>query len=386
MPNDGAGASSVVSGDRASPGGVGFWNPPRVTLVAGGFYLAFTLAALALHGWNPLWFVWIGEKFANHDPHGRTGYDGQFVYYIARYGAAAETFLDNPSYRFRRILMPVVAAVLSGAEPVLIPWAIVLIGFASVVTTTWVLARWLEAKGARAAYAFGYPLYVGIFLAYSRGLTEPLAFALATPGAIAWIEGRRGRAWGLLAAAALAKEIALLFVLGLAVAEAVRGRWRGALAGFSTALPLLFWEAFLTARFHSAGAPLVTGGRLSPVPLAGIVPHLTAEPGRISAFLFVALPAAALLVLSARLVRRNPSSHEAWLVLVHALWTVLLPAGVYDHVMAAGRNSAGLVIAALLLFPALGGALRHLLLACWTSPTLIWLVPVLRWAPWTAKL
>src|SRR6185503_20255057 len=139
---------------------------------------------------------------------------------------------------------------------------------------------------------------VGIFLAYSRGLTEPFAFALATPGVLAWIDGKRARAWALLMLAALAKEITLLFAVALAIAEALRGRWRGALGVLSAALPFLFWVAFLTVRFRSAGYPMVTGGRVILFPLAGIVPQLSAEPGRISAFLFVALPAAALLVWS----------------------------------------------------------------------------------------
>src|SRR4051812_24326300 len=107
-----------------------------VVLAAAVFYGAFTLAGLALHGWNPLWFVWIGERYASGDPHGRTGYDGQFVYYIARDGVDAVPHLDSPAYRLGRILYPALAAGVSGGHQALIPWAMVLINFAAIVTTT----------------------------------------------------------------------------------------------------------------------------------------------------------------------------------------------------------------------------------------------------------
>src|SRR5262245_66439353 len=87
-----------------------------VAATAAAFYAAFTLTALALHGWNPLWFVWIGEHYAYHDPNGRSGYDGQFVYYIARDGLDAVPHLDSPSYRLGRILYPALVARLRGGS------------------------------------------------------------------------------------------------------------------------------------------------------------------------------------------------------------------------------------------------------------------------------
>src|SRR5262245_10147804 len=84
-----------------------------VVLAAAAVYAGFTLAGLALHGWNPLWFVWIGERFSNLDPHGRTGYDGQFVYYIARDGWSALPHIDNPPYRLQRIAYPLLVRLVS---------------------------------------------------------------------------------------------------------------------------------------------------------------------------------------------------------------------------------------------------------------------------------
>ncbi|MCJ7738582.1 MAG: hypothetical protein MUQ10_14930, partial [Anaerolineae bacterium] len=101
-----------------------------VTLLVAGFYIAFPLVALALHGWDPMWFVWIGERYAELDPAGRTGYDGQFVYYIASYGADGVPHLDNPVYRLQRILFPVIVRLASCGVTSLVPWVLITINLA----------------------------------------------------------------------------------------------------------------------------------------------------------------------------------------------------------------------------------------------------------------
>src|SRR5262247_4716227 len=117
-----------------------------VAATAAAFYAAFTLTALALHGWNPLWFVWIGERFSELDPHGHTGYDGQFIYYIARDGWAALPHIDNAPYRMQRILYALLARWLSGGNPSVLPWAMVAINAAAILATTFLLTRWMIAQ------------------------------------------------------------------------------------------------------------------------------------------------------------------------------------------------------------------------------------------------
>src|SRR6185369_1874398 len=218
-----------------------------VVLAAAAFYGAFTLAALALHGWNPLWFVWIGERYASGDPHGHSGYDGQFVYYIARDGLDAVPHLDSPAYRLGRILYPALVAGLSGGNVALMPWAMVLINFAAIITTTALLTRWLVERGVPRWYGLLYPLYVGTVMAYSRDLTEPLAYALASAGVLAWLDQRRTTAVALLALAGLTREATLLFPAALAIAEALSRRWDRAVAAALAALPLALWYRYLVA-------------------------------------------------------------------------------------------------------------------------------------------
>lgn len=68
------------------------------------FYLGFTAVALARHSQDLRWFVWLGERYLNLEAQGRMGYDGQFVYYLARDGLAAISHLDNPPYRLQRLV------------------------------------------------------------------------------------------------------------------------------------------------------------------------------------------------------------------------------------------------------------------------------------------
>src|SRR5262249_53765037 len=158
------------------------------------------------HGWNPLWFVWIGERYAAGDPHGKTGYDGQFIYYLARDGWAGLPHLDNPPYRLQRVLYPLLTRALTGGDATAIPWVMVGINAAAILATTWLLTRWLTAQGLSRWWGVVYPLYVGTFFAYSRDLTEPLACALALAGVLAWFGERWAVALVLLALAALTRE------------------------------------------------------------------------------------------------------------------------------------------------------------------------------------
>ncbi len=355
-------------------------SPAAVAAVVAAFYAGFTLLALALHGWNPLWFLWLGERFAALQPGGPTGYDGQFFYYIARDGWAAVPHLDNAPYRMQRIGLPLLARLLAGGHADRLPWAIIAINFTAITATALALAAWLRRQGLSPWYGLGYALYAGVFLAYSRALCEPLAMAFATGAVLCWLGERIYPAVGLLAAAILTKEIAALFAAGIAAAELVRRRPARAALMLTALAPYALWRWYLAT---SLGGPVLEAARaLEHWPLVGILPHITAEPGRLSALLFVGLPALALLPVALWHLARAPRACAAWLLVLHCAAVVLFPPEVFDHIMAAGRNAAGLVISALLLFPLAPPRGRTLLLVCWLTPTLIWLAPVLYWAPW----
>jgi len=184
----------------------------------------------------------------------------------------------------------------------------------------------------------------------------------------------------LLALGGLTKEVTLLFPLALAASER-RGRLR--LLLLAALLPTLIWSVYLHLRFgapHGLLAALLQGP-----PLGGVVSRLSTEPGRLSALLFVALPAVGFLPLAASR-SKGAARREAWILLLSCAFVLLLPPSVHEHVMGAARNSLGIAIGALLLLPLLGAAWRKAALISWILPTAIWLPPVLFWSPWGPSL
>lgn len=342
------------------------------------FYLAFTAAALMRYDGNPYWFVWLGERFQNLDPAGRLGYDGQFVYYIAVDGWAAAPHLDLPAYRFQRILLSLLTGWLGGYRPLAVAWSLIAVNLVAILATATSLAEWLRRQAISPWYAALYALYLGVFMAFSRDLTEPLAYGLAAAGMLVWLSGRHGSGVLLLALSSLAKEQSLLFPIGLGLHALYRRDWRAVGWLALTPLPLLAWEFILHARLGVWGVG--QGSSPTLIPLSGILSQLTLEPGRLSGLLFVALPALALAGLC--LARPEWAQPTWWVLLLHAVFVLLLPTDVYDHVMHAARNAAGLVLAATLATPWLRPVWRRGLLVAWVAPTLVWLIPVLRWAPW----
>lgn len=355
-----------------------------VTLVTALAYLLFALMALALHGGDPLWFAWLGTRFTEGVPGGSIGYDGQFVYAIAIDGLAAAPRLDNPAYRLQRILLPAVAGVVSGGQPAAVAWAIPLLNWGAIVGAGYLLACWLAERRISPWYSLVFTGYVGSLMAFSRNLTEPLMALLAIGGVIAWQRRRAALAAIWLGLAMLAKEIALLFVLGLVCHTLSQRRYRPLAWLGASLLPWLAWQGALYRQFGVL--PWRAGPSLESVPLWGILGQLSWEPGRLSALLFVALPALALTGYALWRLGREREARQSVglvLVLVHAAALLIMPAAVYDHLMHAGRNAIGLAVSLVFAMGELAPWERRFALAAWVGPTAAWLIPILRWSPWS---
>jgi|BarGraIncu01122A_1022018.scaffolds.fasta_scaffold188513_1 hypothetical protein len=70
----------------------------------------------------------------------------------------------------------------------------------------------------------------------------------------------------------------------------------------------------------------------------------------------------------------------------NCVFVALMPIAVYDHIMHAGRNASGMVVAALICFPQMDTLMQRVIMAWWVLPTLVWLIPVLKWAPCLSKI
>jgi hypothetical protein len=189
-------------------------------------------------------FAHIGTHFSEGDPNGTVGYDGQFAYFIARDGAAAEPLMDGATLRFQRILYPVAARALALGRADAVPWALVLLNVAGHGLACGLLAALIRQLGGQPWSALVYTLWIGAIFALRFNLHEILCAALALGAVTAYVQGRWRWAVALLILATAAKEIGLLTALGLGLHAALaRGRWRWAalLVGGPTLYFLIWW-------------------------------------------------------------------------------------------------------------------------------------------------
>lgn len=242
------------------------------------FYALFVVARAN----DPLVLVTLGTRYApdSLDTHAvnEEGYDGQFVYYLARYGADSSEYIDVPAYRAQRMLLPASAAFLSFGQTDWLPFAALAANIVAVALGTWALASLLVASGANPWYSLGYALAIGIFGATRLTTTEPMAYGLALIGI--WFNSKKYYTRGalLFALAGLAKETTFVFVAGYLLHWLFNGQWARALRfGVIAGLPFAIWQVVLFATFGTmgvgSGGNMATGFEI--VPFMGIIRIIT---------------------------------------------------------------------------------------------------------------
>lgn len=321
------------------------------------------------HDANPMAFVLQGARFASEDPRGSRGYDGQFAYYIAVDPIGALGRLDNPAYRYQRILYPMLARLLALGRPALVPWMLLLINVVSISLSSELVGRILERRRFSPYLALAIPLWLGQVFALRADLNEPLCFLLAAL-ACWWYERRRyGASAAALAASALAKEAGLLFLPAFVIVLWLRKR---RLAAFWYALIILFPYVLLQVGLYLfIGRPGLAniGVRFERIPFYGFA---FVEPlaARIFAILFFAAPDAILLVLAIGQLARTPRSIYAWALLFQCL--LFLARRTCVDMLAVFRTATGIVMASLLFCAAHRlRLLSWILLAVWLPSSVL---------------
>ncbi len=239
-----------------------FFSPALATFVILSFYLGVVFVQ---GDFDPMVFVRIGEKYQTEDALDPEGYDGQFVYFIARdmKPERVADMLDVPAYRYQRILMPLIARIFSFGNTAAIPWVLIGIGIISHLLGVSLVAQLLEARGANRWYALVYGLWVGFLLAVRLDLPEPLAFFFVAAGIVAGRQ-RPFFQWALFGVAVFTKEVVLLFVVGKLIHDVLQKNWAGAagLVMFSIT-PFLVFQVWIFQQFGafgiSSGGAMATG-------------------------------------------------------------------------------------------------------------------------------
>jgi len=317
--------------------------------------LVYVGATLAWHGWDPMSFVIIGERFDPGIPGGSLGYDGQFVYQIARDPLGGWRYLDVPAYRYQRILYPMLARVLSLGYTSLLPWVLVLINLAALSGGTALTEAILVENGDSRWYALTYGLYIGLLMPVRLDLTEPLAYLLVQAGVLAFSRGRAwpSAAWFMLAA--LTRETTLLFALAYGLHLLSVRRWGMAFRwGSVVIIPFLAWQVVLRAWLGSWG--LGSGGALSTpfefIPFRGWWMMASINPPAFIVMSLVVVPLALLpavlaLIAALRALVRGCRAPAVWALLTNALVFPFLPTSNVLDPLGLSRMTAGLVTAVL---------------------------------------
>jgi len=357
------------------------------------------------------------------------GYDGEFFYYLALDPVNARYYMDVSTYRYTRILYPMVARALALGRPDLIPWTLWLINWLAIAGGALAVAAWLKRRGFSPWFALVYGLYPGLIVALQRDLSEALAYGLAATAVYVFDYGPGRRellAAVIFALAALTREttavIPLVFgaalVFGISrhpdpppqagegtfasppphagegeILKRPRANWgRAILFGAIAIGPLALYKVFLLAWLgagHDIGIPLAH------LPFQGLwrwrywsIPGQTEE---VRTVVFPGLIAGG--VAAYALWRRRTFAPQVWLLAVSVLlFIVFLQADAYIEIQAASRVTTGVLLAALLCFPFLAAtaARRWWVWVCsalWLSLTPFWLVfPALPWYLHVAKL
>ena len=349
--------------------------------------------------WNPYQFVNIGKQYYNKGTsstiikqyarplHGngraaRIGYDGQFYYFLAVDPTHGKDYMDAPGIVYSRIGYPMTARALSGGNPTLIPYMMVLVNILAAVGGTLAVAFFFRRHGLPPALALLYGFYPGLALAVVRDLTEPLAFALAATALVVFDWRSKRRLLGaatLFGLALLTRETVAVFpailALGLLVgAGTMASSWRerirwGNLARAITFAeiafaPLFVWrhilatalphattqESFVGAEHHVVGG--AAGALLTAlVPFHAIAKQWPWTGADVTSLLTVFLPALVWSGIALVLLRRKLTLGPLFVLANVAVFVVFLPTPIAVDYGSLGRASIGVLLAALLTLP-----------------------------------
>jgi hypothetical protein len=326
----------------------------------------------------------------NHEGPPGQGYDGQFSYYMALDLKNARHYMDRPGYRYTRVLYPLVVKGVSLNQAGAVPAVMIAVNWLAVVLGTLAVAVLLSRHGVSAWFALIYGLFPGLAVSVQRDLTEPLAYGLVAAAVLVLdVGGRRRWLWSavLFALAVLARQTTAVFPLcvaaGLLVGDSLgsarpRGReLLGRLPVVAAFLVIAVAPYFVYAAWLAdhIGPTTPHGSQFDIVPFRGII---DSHPFRLArqpvTLITVVAPAVLAAVVAIKALAMRVWRWEVLCLLLNALlFAILLGPGSSSFVYTStGRNSTGVVLAALLCLPLLRSpefALR------WRGQSVSWIFP-----------
>ena len=328
-------------------------------MIALAFATLFAGARLARADWNPEALAEIGTRYAQGDPSGTEGYDGQFVLYVAKDPdpSTVSRHLDRPAYRYQRILLPLAARWAAFGDPTRVAWALLGIGLLAHFLGTLSMASVLDSYGQRPGYALTYGLWVGLIVGVGVLLHEPLAYALVAMGWALRLRGGGPAGALCLSLALFAKETTALFWLAALMEDAWEAKPRRKSVALLVAGGVLFalWQVWLWRAFGEIG--LGSGGAegtpIEWIPFMGLARVGFVDAKALALFLIIfgptiIVPAVWGIVAGLRVLPQAFSEGNTWALLLNSGLIVFLPFSTFREPLALVRLASGLLVAALL--------------------------------------
>ncbi|GHO75326.1 hypothetical protein KSD_30970 [Ktedonobacter sp. SOSP1-85] len=323
----------------------------RPSLVTALLYLVFIVAFSIYRQYDALHYVHIGTVFSQHVAHGSAGYDGQFFYYMVTDPQHAPAHIDDPSYRYQRIIYPLLTALLSLGQKALVPYAMLLINFISIVGSVEIAAYLLKRRQLSPWYSLALGLYFGQTTAFIFDTTEPLTYFLICLGLLS-LEWKRTRTAALcMSLAVLARETAVLFPLGYIALLFWRRRWWESIRfALISLLPTVLWYGLIVVIFGRTG--LGYAPPFERIPFRGLFVFYQDHNRFPPLIILMLIPTVLSIIAFARaaLLRRwGNCTWHTWLIWgLNLALTIFMSIASYEELVSAGRLSTGLVLAMLL--------------------------------------
>lgn len=207
-------------------------------------------------------------RFAQSD-----GYDGQFYHYMAHdplFRRGFDRYIDAPRLRYRRILIPALAFIISAGQDRWIDTALIALNLLCIFGGAYWLSRYARLYGHHPAWGTLFLLVPAVLVSLDR-LTADLALtALCVGFALYLSEKRAAELYVVLLLAPLARETGLLLTAAYCIGLLFDRRGKAALIFAASAIPAVAWYAFV----QSHTVPYDSAGWFTPIPFAGLIDRM----------------------------------------------------------------------------------------------------------------
>ena len=184
------------------------------------------------------------------------GYDGQFYLLVAMdpfFSRGFSDFVDNPGYRYTRILLPFMSYLLTFRQPSLIPYTYILINLAGLVLGCYYFIRIIRFYNAGDFYVLVYAISLGMYIAMKRMLPDAFSINLMVIAIYYYLVGHNRRFLIFITLSVLAKETMVLVPISFFLSAVWREKKIGAasLAHLIPSVVLLVWVVILHLELNS---------------------------------------------------------------------------------------------------------------------------------------